>query len=468
MLKERESVISKINVVIQVLITLICFSVVSWIDTGDRSIDKTLLTEFNFSFVLISLIWFLLLEKTGKGNLDRITSVWDVFVGYFKVISIGLGLLVSINFWFHYSVFSFFNLFIFSLLNLLFLNLYKHLLHAFIRFFRKRGFNRRQILVIADEKSENYIDLIISNKDWGYRIWGIMTDSFYIQEKYEDQHRVIRPSKDLTDFLDQETIDEVIYCKSVVNQEEISKLIADCSEIGIGFHHKTKLSDKSSKIKPRVALFSQLPFISYRSTPDNYIALKAKAAFDFFFSLFVIILTLPIYAIVAIVIKLDDGGAIFFKQERVGLNGRRFYCYKFRTMVTNAEALKAQLMGQNEQEGPVFKIAMDPRVTRIGRFLRKTSLDELPQFLNVIKGEMSVVGPRPPIPSEVKQYERWQIRRLSMKPGITCIWQVSGRNSIQFDEWMRLDMKYIDNWSVKLDLILVLKTMKVMLVGDGH
>ncbi len=468
MLKERESIISKISVVIQVLITLMCFTITLLFVTGNKGFDEVLFNEFNYSVIVISLIWFFLLEKTGKGNLVRMSNAWDVFVGYFKVISIGLGLLIVINLWLQYSALSFSNLFFFSLSNLLLLSLYKHFLHAFIRFFRRKGYNSRQILVIADDKSESYIDLIINNKDWGYKIWGIMTDSLFIDEKYNNEYRVIRPSKDLKDFLDRETIDEVIYCKSQVNQEEITKLIADCSEIGIGFHHRTNLTPKSVSLKPRVALFSQLPFISYRSTPDNYIALKGKSTFDFFFSLFVIIMTLPIYTVIGIIIKLDDGGPIFFKQERVGLNGRRFYCYKFRTMVTNAEALKAQLMGQNEQEGPVFKIAMDPRVTRIGRFLRKTSLDELPQFINVLKGEMSVVGPRPPIPSEVEQYERWQIRRLSVKPGITCIWQVSGRNDIQFDEWMRLDMKYIDNWSIKLDLILVFKTIKVMLVGDGH
>ncbi len=193
-----------------------------------------------------------------------------------------------------------------------------------------------------------------------------------------------------------------------------------------------------------------------------------KNVFDFFFSLFVIILSSPIYLVLAIAIKLGDGGPVFFKQERVGLNGRRFGCYKFRTMVVNAEALKASLMGQNEQEGPVFKITSDPRVTRVGHFLRKTSLDELPQFINVLRGEMSIVGPRPPIPSEVQQYQRWQRRRLSMKPGITCIWQVSGRNNIPFEEWMKLDMLYIDTWSLKLDLILFLSTIKVVFTGEGQ
>lgn len=175
----------------------------------------------------------------------------------------------------------------------------------------------------------------------------------------------------------------------------------------------------------------------------------------------------PVFLIIAVAIKFEDGGTVFFKQERVGLNGRSFPMFKFRTMVANAEALQASLLGLNEQTGPVFKIKADPRVTRVGWFLRKTSFDELPQFFNVLRGEMSVVGPRPPIPSEVEMYERWQKRRLSMKPGITCTWQVSGRNNIQFEEWMKLDLEYIDNWSLSQDMILVVKTIKVMLLGTG-
>ena len=212
---------------------------------------------------------------------------------------------------------------------------------------------------------------------------------------------------------------------------------------------------------------NQMPFITFRNTPDNYLALKFKVIFDFALSLLILILLSPLMMIIAFLIKLD-GGPVFFLQKRSGLNGRPFYCYKFRTMVVNAESLQKKLLDKNEQQGPVFKIKKDPRVTKVGKFLRKTSLDELPQFLNVIRGEMSIVGPRPPIPSEVKQYERWQHRRLSMKPGITCIWQVSGRNNIPFDQWMKMDMQYIDTWSLKLDIIIILKTIKVVLTGDGQ
>ncbi len=184
-------------------------------------------------------------------------------------------------------------------------------------------------------------------------------------------------------------------------------------------------------------------------------------------SLIILVLISPVMLGIAILIKLEDGGPVLFKQTRVGRHGRLFKCLKFRTMVVNAEDLKEKLMSLNEQEGPVFKIKHDPRVTRVGRFLRKTSLDELPQFINVLLGDMSIVGPRPPVPSEVKQYERSLNRRLSINPGITCIWQVSGRNNIPFDKWMEMDMEYIDNWSLMLDFIIIMKTFKVIFKRDG-
>lgn len=196
--------------------------------------------------------------------------------------------------------------------------------------------------------------------------------------------------------------------------------------------------------------------------------LKVKDMFDLVFSSFVVIVLFPLFAIIALLIKVNDGGPVFFKQERIGLNGRRFICYKFRSMVVDAEALLDSLQDKNESDGPTFKIEKDPRITKIGRILRKTSLDELPQFLNVIKGEMSVVGPRPPLLKEVKLYERCQLRRLSMKPGITCIWQVKGRNKVSFEEWMQMDLEYIDKWSLWEDTKLILGTVGVIFKMSGR
>ncbi|MGC8917487.1 MAG: sugar transferase, partial [Thermoanaerobaculum sp.] len=175
----------------------------------------------------------------------------------------------------------------------------------------------------------------------------------------------------------------------------------------------------------------------------------------------------PLFPFLALSIKVDSPGPVFFRQWRCGLRGRRFVLYKLRTMVANAEALKPHLAHLNVMDGPAFKAPNDPRVTRVGRWLRRFSLDEVPQLWNVLKGDMSLVGPRPPLPEEVAKYEPWQRRRLAMKPGLTCLWQVSGRAELSFSQWMALDLAYIDSWSLALDLKILARTIPAVLRGKG-
>ncbi|WP_370831254.1 sugar transferase [Clostridium sp.] len=175
----------------------------------------------------------------------------------------------------------------------------------------------------------------------------------------------------------------------------------------------------------------------------------------------------PLFIIIAIIIKTTSKGPVFFSQKRVGKNGKEFEMYKFRSMVVNAEELKEKLASQNEMSGPMFKMKDDPRVTKVGKFIRKTSIDELPQLWNVLKGDMSLVGPRPSLPKEVAQFEEWMYRRLEVKPGLTCYWQVSGRNNIDFEDWMKLDIKYVDERSTWIDIKLIFKTVGV-LFGDKN
>lgn len=208
-------------------------------------------------------------------------------------------------------------------------------------------------------------------------------------------------------------------------------------------------------------------YVHYLSVRRKPVQQAVKRAFDILASSIGLALLSPLMIIVAVLIKLTSRGPLLFKQDRVGLHGRTFHMLKFRSMIANAEALKAKLMAHNEQAGPVFKMRSDPRITAVGRFIRKYSIDELPQLINVLRGEMSIVGPRPPIPSEVAKYEAWQRRRLSVRPGLTCVWQVSGRNQISFEEWMYLDMQYIDHWSLAQDFQLILKTVPVVLTGRG-
>lgn len=193
----------------------------------------------------------------------------------------------------------------------------------------------------------------------------------------------------------------------------------------------------------------------------------SKRLLDIIGSLVGLILLSPILIIVGILIKLESKGPIIFSQKRVGLNKKEFKMYKLRSMVCNAEELKDKLKDKNEMSGPMFKIKDDPRITKIGKFIRKTSIDELPQLINVLKGDMSLVGPRPSLPNEVKEFDTWMLKRLEVKPGLTCYWQVMGRNSIGFEEWMKLDVKYVNERSFWLDLKLIIKTFFV-LFGDKN
>jgi lipopolysaccharide/colanic/teichoic acid biosynthesis glycosyltransferase len=197
--------------------------------------------------------------------------------------------------------------------------------------------------------------------------------------------------------------------------------------------------------------------------------MAVKRAVDVALSAAALFALLPLFAILAALIKLTSPGPVLFTQRRVGHQGRIFKMLKFRSMVVNAEELKPHLAAQNESNGPVFKMRRDPRITAIGRFIRKYSLDELPQLINVLLGDMSIVGPRPPVPSEVVRYEPWQYRRFALRPGLTCLWQVSPeRYRVSFDDWMRLDLSYIDNWSLRLDFELILRTFDVVLRGTGE
>ena len=206
---------------------------------------------------------------------------------------------------------------------------------------------------------------------------------------------------------------------------------------------------------------------SYKKVNNSRFYLFLKRFMDIFESILGLILLSPILIVVSVLIKLDSKGPVFFSQKRVGLHGKTFNMYKFRSMVVNAEEIKDKLKEQNEMSGPMFKMKNDPRITKIGKFIRKTSIDELPQLLNVLKGEMSLVGPRPSLPKEVKEFEPWMLERLEVKPGITCYWQVMGRNSIGFREWMELDVKYVHERCLSLDLKLIFKTFFV-LFGDEN
>jgi exopolysaccharide biosynthesis polyprenyl glycosylphosphotransferase len=274
-------------------------------------------------------------------------------------------------------------------------------------------------------------------------------------------------SDDLARVLGERPFHEVYIAGSPLRQwSAMQAAVRTCERLGTPFalpasHFRL---DRARPVDDRA--FSD-GYVHYLSVEHKPYQMAVKRIIDIFVSSCVLLLLSPVLAVVALLIKLGSPGPILFRQERVGLCGRPFHMLKFRSMVVDAEARQRHLMHRNEQAGPVFKIKDDPRVTRVGRVLRRFSIDELPQFINVLRGEMAIVGPRPPLPSEVAKYELWQRRRLSVRPGLTCLWQVSGRNNISFEEWMYLDMRYIDHWSLIEDLKLILKTVPVVVSGRG-
>jgi exopolysaccharide biosynthesis polyprenyl glycosylphosphotransferase len=356
-----------------------------------------------------------------------------------------------------------------SLFGLLFLFLVRSLEYKVFKIYRAKGYNFINVVLIADDSSIPFIESLISNKEWGYRIIAIFTGSVQIKQKHE-KAIILLPDEYLAvlnDLMEVDIIDEVLYFKTKVIPAEVRNTVRSCEELGVVF--SLNYTDQNNKLTNAIkTIIGNQKFLTFINIPHNSFALAIKKIMDISGSVLLIICLSPVLLLISILIKLTSKGPVVFKQARVGLRGRQFSLFKFRTMIVDAEKLKKNLETENEMDGPVFKIKDDPRVTKIGRFLRRTGLDELPQLFNILKGEMSLIGPRPPLPSETTQYKRWQLRRLSVKPGLSCFWQIKpDRNNIKFEKWMELDLAYIDNWSLRLDFIILLKTIKTVFQRSG-
>ena len=278
---------------------------------------------------------------------------------------------------------------------------------------------------------------------------------------------ILGSAAEIEGMLKEHVVDEVyIAGQRDAHHAEMQRVITACERFGIPFALPAA-GFRFSRAQPQHKSATADGYIHYLSVRAKPVQRAMKRAIDIAVSAVALALLSPLLLVVAALVKFSSRGPLLFRQARVGQHGRQFNMLKFRSMVVNAEELKARLLARNEQQGPVFKMKSDPRITAVGRFIRKYSIDELPQLLNVLRGEMSLVGPRPPIPAEVAKYEAWQRRRLSVRPGLTCVWQVSGRNEISFEEWMYLDMQYIDHWSLQRDLELIAKTVPVVLTGRG-
>jgi exopolysaccharide biosynthesis polyprenyl glycosylphosphotransferase len=333
------------------------------------------------------------------------------------------------------------------------------------RWEKARGISKKALFIGEGEKFSAIIQEVREHPLPNFDVVGVLTN-----EKRRGEQlfglQVLGKPEDLYNVLHEEVVDEVVFGLPLMVLEQYRTLLGICEKLGVNV---LILIDEHWAKFPRVDVgkLYDRPFLYYAATPANELGSWTKAVIDRTIAFSVLLITLPLLILIACLVKVTSRGPILFVQDRTGLNGRRFRMYKFRTMTADAPEKKASLQTRNEMGGPVFKLRNDPRVTRLGAWLRKFSLDEFPQLINVLKGDMSLVGPRPLPCEEAALIHGLQRRRFSVKPGLTCFWQISGRNQLSYDEWMKLDLEYIDQWSLGLDLKILLKTPAAILSSKG-
>lgn len=420
-------------------------------------------------FLAILPMWLITLYILKATEIPRTKRYSTMLLEYVQsAFAIGAILLV---FYFVFKLYELSRLFLieFTVIGFVFLFIVRLFEYKVLRTYRARGFNYLNIVLIADQTSIHFIETLRDSPEWGYRILIIFSNSGEVNEKYRGMYKILpeKAKESLNELMEVDAIDEVFYIKNQVNPGDVRKVIRSCEELGVAFLLMTK--DRQPRLTNAfVSIIANEKFLTFTNIPHKPFALGVKKFMDINISVILLLILSPLMLIISLLVWLTSKGPIIYKQPRVGLRGRQFNLYKFRTMVSNADEIKGELVTENEADGPVFKIKNDPRITMIGGFLRKSGLDELPQLINVLKGEMSLIGPRPPLQEETKQYKRWQLRRLSVKPGLSCFWQIKpDRNSIKFEQWMELDLAYIDNWSPRLDFIILLKTIKTVFSRTG-
>jgi exopolysaccharide biosynthesis polyprenyl glycosylphosphotransferase len=417
--------------------------------------------------LLVAPLWVLMLKYCGTYESVRKKSYAETFWLITKAHSVAMVILFALLFITDSDRISRLLILIFGSIVFVLLLCGRFAIMMTLRAMRRRGLNYRNILIIGTGKRvRRYADLICSRSELGLRIFGYVDDEPTPSDREILGSEIVGTLKDVPSIIEKNVIDEVVIGLPRRFLPQIGEVIEACEETGTEVTLVADFFDIAIA-KLHTTMFYDIPLLTFSTIPSQQLQLHLKDCVDRLGSFILLLLTSPLFLVASIAIKLTSPGPVFYKQTRTGLNGRQFTVCKFRSMRTNSKQEVEELKRYNEMSGPVFKMKNDPRVTPIGRILRRTSIDELPQLINVLKGEMSLVGPRPPLPAEIDQYDRWQRRRLSVKPGMTCLWQISGRNKVDFKEWMDLDMIYIDNWSLWLDIRILMKTLVVVIRGDG-
>jgi exopolysaccharide biosynthesis polyprenyl glycosylphosphotransferase len=481
MIREKETVIRRAILLIDGMLVLLAYmlsyflrqSLDKYSSSGFLGPLKTVqetdgtFSEYLIFLLLILIFWCLMLYFNGMYLPLRIRSfletLWILIKSAFFA-NLGFGMFV---FLFKLSFISRMFFAIFAIMSFVFIFSEKAIIYLVMQSVRRQGLNQRRLLIVGTgRRAAGFIRKINDHPEWGLKILGAVDDEPGRGIELVEGIKIIGTLKDIPEILHTYAIDEVTFVVPRLRLNHIENAVRECEIEGIKVTIAVDLFDLKIAKSYQTDLDGQ-PLLTFKTTVPSERDLFAKRMLDFAISGACIAICSPFILLVSILIKLTSSGPVFYKQTRIGLNGRRFVMYKFRTMRVGAQEKLSQVDIYKEIYEPHWKKTKLQYVTPIGRFLRKFSLDELPQFFNVFWGHMSLVGPRPTLPQEVKQYEAWHRRRFSMRPGLTCLWQVKGRRDIKFDEWMEMDLEYLDNWSLWLDIKILLRTIPAVLFGHG-
>ncbi len=471
MLRERIHALRTLHLVIDLLLTGLAYGctlgLVHLIRPGSLiTLDFTNTDLLNL--LAVGTIWGILVSRQKQSYLYRTQPIPTILKSVLRLVVVG-GLFFAA--WLivgrHLGYGRLF-LATFVAIDFIFLAGLRLTILGILHHYRKHGRNQQTALIVGTGKLARKLVRDIDNApQWGIKVLG------FIEPRSSNQLRrywdipVVGSLRNMPDIIKAIQVDFVVFALSPDYLGGIDAAIGLCEEMGTRAYLMVDFFVPQFG-RRELQSFLGTPAVCYETTPRRGWALSAKGIVDRIGAGIGLAFIAPLLLVIAALIKATSRGPVFFKQIRCGLNGRRFEMLKFRTMVEDADQLKEKLATRNEMDGPAFKIKDDPRITPIGRILRKTSLDELPQLINVVRGEMSLIGPRPPLPDEVIHYHHWHRRRLSIPPGMTCLWQVGDRNESKFDDWVKQDLEYIDNWSPLLDMRIMVRTISTVLRGTGQ
>ncbi|MGO9338924.1 MAG: sugar transferase [Terracidiphilus sp.] len=430
---------------------------------------KTKISNF-LIFSLALVVCHFVFSICGLYVSRRLSTRHAELIDVFKAITFFVACFLFIGWLFSIQMITMPFLVVFWAICLVALCAFRLILRTMLAHLRTQGKNLRHMLILGtNPRAVDFARRILGDRERGYHVLGFVDDDWPgLSEFRQTEFRIVSDCAGLAEFLRGNVVDEVTVFLPIASFYAQYHEVADlCRHHGIVMRFNTDVFGIKG-LERRAEEFDGDHFIATVTWGGEGWPLAVKRSIDALGSAILLVLLSPVLIAAALAIKLTSPGSVFFRQERIGLNKRRFRIYKLRTMVPNAEKLQAALEDQNEASGPVFKIKQDPRITPVGKFLRRSSIDELPQLLNVLKGDMSLVGPRPMAVRDYSGFnDDWLRRRFSVKPGITCLWQVNGRNNLSFDQWMSLDMKYLDEWSLWLDVKILARTVPAVLKGEG-